>query len=262
MPIDTRERPRMSATRTGVPRGRGRTRCTRPSTRRALLRRLRVRHFSGELLDEPTTIAGAATDVGIEPTDLKRWMADRATHEALDAEVARAREPLPTAEVLDRSSPTGRVAPRTCPSYEIVRLSDVIASPSPASSRSPCTTSQRQTPSPARPAATRRRPSASASARPDSALATKERHPCDLDVLDAPDELGRVAGRGVLGADGSRAQNGPAPLKGASAAGSSMACSTTASASRSASTGYGPVAMAITCTPRCGRRRCRAASRR
>ena len=66
MPIDTRERPRMSATAPAC-RAVVAARLHAPDDERALLRSLRVRHFSGELLDEPATIAGAAADAGSTP---------------------------------------------------------------------------------------------------------------------------------------------------------------------------------------------------
>src|SRR5919205_3273823 len=75
MPIDTSVRPRMAAT---VPACRAvvAAKLHAPHRTRRLLRRLRVRHFSGELLDDPQTIAGAARDAGIDPAQLERWMAD------------------------------------------------------------------------------------------------------------------------------------------------------------------------------------------
>src|SRR4051812_17716834 len=56
MPIDTAERPRMAAT---LPACRAvvATRLHAPERERRLLRRLRVRCFAGELLDEDSTIA-------------------------------------------------------------------------------------------------------------------------------------------------------------------------------------------------------------
>jgi predicted DsbA family dithiol-disulfide isomerase len=73
MPIDTSLRPRMAAT---VPACRAvvAARLHAPDRERALLRRLRVRHFSGELLDEPATIAGAAADAGLDLGGLEGWM--------------------------------------------------------------------------------------------------------------------------------------------------------------------------------------------
>src|SRR6201996_9562717 len=60
MPIDTRVRPRMSAS---VPacRAVGAARLHSPAHERPLLRRLRIRTFSAELLDDPATLSAAAT---------------------------------------------------------------------------------------------------------------------------------------------------------------------------------------------------------
>src|SRR4029077_14147844 len=82
MPIDTSVRPRMAAP---VPAARAvvAARLNAPEKTRALLRRLRVRHFSGELLDAPETIAGAATDAGIDPSELERWTATDEVEAAL-----------------------------------------------------------------------------------------------------------------------------------------------------------------------------------
>ncbi|MGE3234198.1 MAG: hypothetical protein AB7O78_10775, partial [Thermoleophilia bacterium] len=64
MPIDTAERPRLTAS---LPACRAVVAARResPDRMRPLLRRLRVRTFRGELLDEPATIHGAARDAGI-----------------------------------------------------------------------------------------------------------------------------------------------------------------------------------------------------
>ena len=66
MPIDSRERPRMVAT---VPACRAvvATRVHAPERIRHLLRRLRVLHFSGCLLDEPETIAARRDRGGARP---------------------------------------------------------------------------------------------------------------------------------------------------------------------------------------------------
>src|SRR6187200_915606 len=82
MPIDTSVRPRMAAT---IPACRAvvAARLHAPEAERPLLRRLRIRHFSGELLDEPDTIHGAARDAGIDPADLDRWTSEAAVEEAL-----------------------------------------------------------------------------------------------------------------------------------------------------------------------------------
>src|SRR6476620_5776476 len=75
MPIATHERPRMAATLPAcravvAARVHGGERCAR-----ALLRTLRLRHFGGELLDEPATIDGAVRDAGLDAEQVRGWMA-------------------------------------------------------------------------------------------------------------------------------------------------------------------------------------------
>ena len=124
MPMDTAVRPRMSAT---VPACRAvvATRLHDPAREGALLRRLRVRHFAGELLDEPETLAAAARDVGIEPSDLQSWMSEQATEQALEEDLELARHPTPEAVALKHKLASWSGGWRyTCPSYEIVRTAD------------------------------------------------------------------------------------------------------------------------------------------
>ena len=124
MPIDTRVRERMSAS---VPACRAvvAARLNAPEQMRALLRGLRVRTMSGELLDAPETIDGAARDAGIDPGDLHRWVEDPATQAALDEDMAAARQPSASARVLDARLADWSGGRRyTCPSYELERLSD------------------------------------------------------------------------------------------------------------------------------------------
>src|SRR3954453_20529634 len=92
MPIDTSQRPRMAAT---LPACRAvvAARLHAPEHERRLLRRLRVRHFSGQLLDDPETIAGAARDAGLDPAQLEVWMREGAVEAALREDMASAREP-------------------------------------------------------------------------------------------------------------------------------------------------------------------------
>lgn len=126
MPIDTRVRPRMEAT---VPACRAVVAARReaPERMRTLLRRLRVRHFSGALLDETETLHAAARDAGIEPADLDRWMAEPETEAQLREDMQRARGPMPAARVLDHKLANWSGGRRyTCPSYEIVRLEDEV----------------------------------------------------------------------------------------------------------------------------------------
>jgi predicted DsbA family dithiol-disulfide isomerase len=126
MPMDTRERPRMAAT---VPACRAvvAARLHAPDREAALLRALRLRHFGGQLLDEPATIAGAATDAGIDPADLDTWTAGEDVERALRQDMALAREPTPAARVLDHKLANWSGGMRyTCPSYEVHRLADGV----------------------------------------------------------------------------------------------------------------------------------------
>jgi predicted DsbA family dithiol-disulfide isomerase len=126
MPIATHLRPRVAAT---VPACRAIVAARRhaPERMRHLLRRLRVRNFAGELLDEPATIAGAARDAGIDPADLGRWLADPEVERELREDMAAARQPMPAARVLDDKLANWSGGRRyTCPSYEIVRVADGV----------------------------------------------------------------------------------------------------------------------------------------
>ena len=126
MPMATFVRPRMHAT---VPACRAVAAARRhaPAQMRAVLRRLRVRTFAGELLDEPQTIANAAADAGLAPGQLEAWMADPEVERELREDMAAAREPMPAASVLDHKLANWSGGRRyTCPSYEIVRVSDGV----------------------------------------------------------------------------------------------------------------------------------------
>jgi predicted DsbA family dithiol-disulfide isomerase len=126
MPIDSSVRARMAAT---IPACRAvvAARLNAPEAERTLLRRLRIRHFSGQLLDEPETIHAAARDAGIESDALDRWAAEPAVAAALEDDMAAARHPMGAARVLDAKLANWSGGRRyTCPSYEIVRSSDGV----------------------------------------------------------------------------------------------------------------------------------------
>lgn len=126
MPIDTAERPRMAATMPAC-RAVVAARLHAPERERMLLRRLRVRHFSGELLDEPETIAAAAGDAGIDADELEGWAGAQDVQDVLAEDMRRAREPIPAARVLDEKLANWSGGRRyTCPSYEILRESDGV----------------------------------------------------------------------------------------------------------------------------------------
>ena len=126
MPIDTRERPRMAAT---LPACRAVVAARRHDAELMprLLRRLRVRHFAGELLDEQSTVEHAAGDIGLDPARLDEWMAEAATERELREDMVLARGPMPAARVLDHKLANWSGGRRyTCPSYEIVRIADGV----------------------------------------------------------------------------------------------------------------------------------------
>lgn len=124
MPIDARLRPRMFATLPACAAVVG-ARLHAPEQEAPLLRRLRARHFAGQLLDEPETIAGAATDVRLDPADVERWIADEVVLAALEEDAAAARQPMPAARALDHKLASWSGGRRyTCPSFEITRPVD------------------------------------------------------------------------------------------------------------------------------------------
>ena len=126
MPMETAPPARMQAT---LPACRAvvAARVRAPEAERPLLRSLRVRNFSGQLLDDPDTIAGAAHDAGLSPPDLEAWTAEEQVEAGLRADMAEARQPMPAARVLDARLANWSGGRRyTCPSYEIRRESDGV----------------------------------------------------------------------------------------------------------------------------------------
>src|SRR3954454_23913405 len=125
MPIDTRVKPYVAGTRDACLAVVAARRRAREFQARRLLRCLRVRHFSGEMLDAPETIDGAAADAGLEPAELRGWMQTAEVQADLEEDMHLAREPLPAARALDHKLANWSGGRRyTCPSYEITRLSD------------------------------------------------------------------------------------------------------------------------------------------
>ncbi len=98
MPLETTPRARLGAT---VPACRAvvATRLHAPELEEALLRRLRVRVMTTVtgVLDDPETIAGAATDVGLDPAELESWIAEPAVEAQLAEDMRLTREPAPAA---------------------------------------------------------------------------------------------------------------------------------------------------------------------
>jgi predicted DsbA family dithiol-disulfide isomerase len=128
MPMDSSLRPRMAAT---MPACRAIVAVRRqlPDRERAMLRAIRVLHFSGWLLDEPETIAAAAQRAGIDPEALEQWLREPETEALLQEDLKASREPTAGALALSHKlAGTGDGGHRyTCPSYEIERASDELS---------------------------------------------------------------------------------------------------------------------------------------
>ena len=91
-----------------------------PQAEGALLRRLRVRTMVGGLLDDPSLLAAAASDVGLDPGELRRWCASAEVEQALQADIEAARSPSLAARALDHKLGGPPEQRRyTAPSYEI-----------------------------------------------------------------------------------------------------------------------------------------------
>ena len=197
MPIDTRERPRMAATGPAC-RAVVAAREHAPELEWPLLRRLRVRGFSGELLDDETTLAAAATDVGIDPAALREWMETT----DLEADKAAARNPTPAALAQAHKLASWEGGMRyTCPSYEIAANGGVLSAPGfqPWAAYEVAVAN-------AAPDLRRREAPADVAELlrwAGTPLATKEvAVVCDIPLSDAREALGRVATEQHVGADG------------------------------------------------------------
>jgi hypothetical protein len=93
----------------------------------ALLRELRVRHFRGEYIDRPETIASAAYATRLDAAKLDAWLAEPGSEAAYEADKVAARQPRPAARVLDEKLANWSGGRRyTCPSYEITRIEDGV----------------------------------------------------------------------------------------------------------------------------------------
>lgn len=92
---------------------------------RALMRWLRIKRFSGELIDEQSVIDDAAKSAGIDPAELAMWTASAVTDKALDADMDAARSPDPAALAVDHRLAGPQDERRyTCPTWESERVSD------------------------------------------------------------------------------------------------------------------------------------------
>jgi predicted DsbA family dithiol-disulfide isomerase len=98
------------------------TRLRWPDREAAMLRRLRVLHFSGHLLDDSDTLELAAEQAGLPVAELAAWAAAPEVEEAMRADMAAARTPSPASRAQDYKLGGPPEERRyTCPSYELVR---------------------------------------------------------------------------------------------------------------------------------------------
>ncbi len=126
MPIDTREKPYVPPSREACRLVVAARVHADKLTVRRVLRSLRIRNFSGQLLDDPDVLRNAAADARIAD-DYEAWMADPEVELQLDADAALARQPMPAAKVLDHKLANWSGGRRyTCPSYEMTRLADGV----------------------------------------------------------------------------------------------------------------------------------------
>jgi predicted DsbA family dithiol-disulfide isomerase len=98
------------------------TRLRWPDREAALLRRLRVLHFAGHLLDDSDTLELAAEQAGLPVDELADWAAAPEVEEAMRADMRASRSPSPASLAQDYKlgGPPGERR-YTCPSYELVR---------------------------------------------------------------------------------------------------------------------------------------------
>ncbi|MEP6955029.1 MAG: DsbA family protein [Solirubrobacteraceae bacterium] len=90
-----------------------------PAAADALLRALRVHTMAGGLLDDPTLLAAAAGDAGLDAGQLERWCASAAVRAALAEDVRAARATSAAARALDhRLGGPPEQRRYTAPSYE------------------------------------------------------------------------------------------------------------------------------------------------
>jgi predicted DsbA family dithiol-disulfide isomerase len=124
MPIDWSERvrvaPSIHACRAVVA-----TRLRWPGHEAAMLRRLRVLNFAGELLDDSDTLELAAGQAGLPVDELAEWAAAPEVEAALRADMEASRSPSPASRAQDYKLGGPEEERRyTCPSYELLRATD------------------------------------------------------------------------------------------------------------------------------------------
>ena len=203
MPIDTRLRPYVAASRLACKAVVAARMHSDSASCRRILRGLRIRNFAGEMLDEDSTILGAATEAGIGD-EIEAWLADPDVEEELERDAAEARRPSPAARVLDHKLANWSGGRRyTCPSYEISRLSDGVTIAIPGFQPFAVYDAILANLVPGLERRTAPESAAEVLGWTGTPLSTQEvAVVCDVDYDAAREELGRVATQTFVGADG------------------------------------------------------------
>ncbi len=98
---------------------------TSPEALARMTRALRVRHFAGEMIDQPDALRGAAADAGLDPDEVARQAGTQVTADTLADDMEASRTPSPEAVAQRaRLAAWERGLRYTCPSLEITRRSD------------------------------------------------------------------------------------------------------------------------------------------
>jgi predicted DsbA family dithiol-disulfide isomerase len=118
MPIDTSVRPRMTASVHAARAVVAARVHAGPDAAEALLRRLRIHHMSGDLIDEQPVIDAAAREAGLDADRLWGWTKEPRSSRRLREDMLAARSPLPAARALNHKlagppSERGTRAPRS-----------------------------------------------------------------------------------------------------------------------------------------------------
>ena len=104
------------------------TRLRWPDREAAILRRLRVLHFAGHLLDDSDTLELAAEQAGLPVAALAEWAAAPEVEDAMRADMRAARSPSPASRAQDyKLGGPAEERRYTCPSYELVRVTPAPA---------------------------------------------------------------------------------------------------------------------------------------
>jgi predicted DsbA family dithiol-disulfide isomerase len=102
-------------------------RLNQPELVEKLLRNLRLAAMGGKMIDDPAVIQAAATDAGIDPTQLSGWLKQPEVEAELRSDMKEAREPTEVALALKQKlagTPDGGYR-YSAPSYQFIRHDEI-----------------------------------------------------------------------------------------------------------------------------------------